>query len=131
MVYQTTNKNIINSKKQAGASLIGMLFVGGAVVFVALMVMKIFPAYQEYFSVKTIIHTMNKESLKGMTKNEIIDNFNKRADIGYVTVIHGSDLTIDKNSDGETVVSAEYQVVKPLFGNVSLLIDFATPSDRK
>ena len=108
-----------------------MLFVGGAVVFVALMVMKIFPAYQEYFSVKTIIHTMNKESLKGMTKNEIIDNFNKRADIGYVTVIHGSDLTIDKNSDGETVVSAEYQVVKPLFGNVSLLIDFATPSDSK
>lgn len=130
-MHQNTNKEINCSKKQSGATLIGMLLVGGAIVFVALIAMKVFPAYQEYFSVKTVIRAMNKESLNTMSKKEIMDSFNRRADVGYVTVIHGSDLTIDKSSTGETVVSAQYQVVKPLFGNVSVLIDFATSSDGK
>ena len=66
-----------------------------------------------------------------MSKKEIMNSFDKRADTSYVSVIQSSDLTIDKNSTGETVVSAQYQVVKPLFGNVSVLLDFATSSDGK
>lgn len=118
-------------KKQAGATLIGMMFVGGAIVFIALIAMKVFPAYQEYYSVKTVIRALNKEPLSTMSKKEIQNSFNRRADTGYVTVVHGNDLTIDKNSSGETVVSVQYQVIKPLFGNVSVLIDFSTPSDGK
>lgn len=130
-MYQNTNQKNSYSRKQRGATLIGMMFVGGAVVFIALIAMKIFPAYQEYFSVKTVIRAMNKESLNTMSKKEIMSSFDRRADTSYVSVIHGSDLTIGKNSAGETVVSAEYQVVKPLFGNVSVLLDFAISSDAK
>ncbi len=61
-----------------------------------------------------------------MSNHEIMASFNRRADTGYVTVIKGSDLAIDKNSAGETVASVQYQVIKPLFGNVSVLIDFET-----
>lgn len=118
-------------QKQAGATLIGMLFVAGVLVILAIIAMKVFPAYQEYYSVKTVIHALNKEPLSSMSKKEIMAAFNKRADAGYVTVIQGSDLIFEKNSSGETVVSAQYQVVKPLFGNVSVLLDFATPSDGK
>lgn len=128
---QNTNQKNNGLKKQGGATFIGMMFVAAAVVFIALIAMKVFPAYQEYFSVKTVIRNMNKESLNSMSKKEIMDSFNKRADVGYITVIHGSDLTIGKNDAGETVVSAQYQVVKPLFGNVSVLLDFATSSDGK
>jgi len=121
----------ISYKKQAGATFIGMLFVGAAVVLVALIAMKVFPAYQEYFSVKTVIKALNKEPLSSMSKKEIQDSFNRRADTGYVDVVSGSDLTIDKNGAGETVVSVQYQVIKPLFGNVSVLIDFETSADGK
>ena len=130
MRHNQTNQQA-SPKKQAGATLIGMMFVGGAIVFIALIAMKVFPAYQEYYSVKTVIRALNKEPLSTMSKNEIQNSFNRRADTGYVTVVHGNDLTIDKNSSGETVVSVQYQVIKPLFGNVSVLIDFATPSDGK
>jgi hypothetical protein len=109
--------------------MIGMMFVAAALVFIALIIMKVFPAYQEYFSVKTVISAMGKESLNDMSKKDIQDSFNKRASAGYVSVVSGEDLTIDKNSSGETVISVEYQVIKPLFGNLSLLIDFATSSD--
>ena len=128
---QITNQNINNSKQQRGATLIGMLFVSGAIVLLALIAMKVFPAYQEFYSVKTVISAMNKEPLSTMSKKEIMNSFDKRADTSYVSVIQSSDLTIDKNSAGETIVSAQYQVVKPLFGNVSVLLDFATSSDGK
>ena len=74
---------------------------------------------------------MNKEPLNTMTKKEIMDSFNRRADAGYISVIKGSDLSIEKNGEGDTVVKAEYRVVKPLFANVSVLIDFSTSSDSK
>jgi len=120
-----------NLRSQAGATLLGMLFVGGMLFFVALIAMKIFPAYQEYFSVRTAIIAMNKESLNTMSKKDIQTDFNRRAEVGYISVIKGDDLTIDKNSAGETKVSAQYQVVKPLFGNISALIDFNASADGK
>ena len=120
-----------NLRKQTGATLLGMLFVGGMLFFVALIAMKIFPAYQEYFSVRTAIIAMNKESLNTMSKKDIQTDFNRRAEVGYISVIKGDDLTIDKNSAGETKVSAQYQVVKPLFGNISALIDFNASADGK
>ncbi|MGZ8982558.1 MAG: DUF4845 domain-containing protein [Methylotenera sp.] len=118
-------------KRQSGATLIGMVLVGAALVFVALVAMKVFPAYTEYFSVRTVIHAMGKESLSTMSKKEIMDSFNKRSSTAYIDVVKGNDLTIGKNSAGDTVVSVEYQVVKPIMGNVSVLIDFATSSDDK
>ena len=120
-----------NLKKQAGATLLGMLFIGAILFFVAIIAMKIFPAYQEYFSVKTVIRTMNKESLSSMSKKEIQDSFDKRANTSYITVIHGTDLIMGKNSAGETTVSAQYQVITPLFGNVSVMMDFNTSPDGK
>jgi len=130
-VIKNRQQQIRNSQGQGGATFIGMLLVTGSLVLLALVAMKIFPAYQEYYSVQTAIHALNKEPLSSMSKKEIIDAFNKRADAGQVTVIKGSDLIITKNSTSETVVSAKYQVLTPLFANVSILIDFVTPSDGK
>ena len=128
-----TQKQFLQSlpvKKQAGATLLGMMFVGGMIVFVALIAMKMFPAYQEYFSAKTIIRAM-KQEVGNMSKNEIAASFDRRADTGYVTVIRGKDLEIGKNASGDTTVTARYRVVTPLFGNVSVLMDFETSTDSK
>ncbi len=121
--------NTVN--KQAGATLMGMLFVGGLVVFVAMLGMKVFPAYQQFFSVKSVIKAMKQESLSSMSKSEIIQSFDKRADAGYVSAITGKDLEIGKNASGETVVTAKYRVITPLVGNVSALMEFETSTDAK
>lgn len=120
-----------NLKKQAGATLLGMLFVGAMLFFVAIIAMKIFPAYQEYFSVKTVIRAMNKESLSTMSKKEIQDSFDKRASTSYVTVVKGTDIIIGKNGSGEITASAQYQVITPLFGNISVMMDFNATADGK
>lgn len=121
----------LGKKKQVGATLMGMLFVGGLVVFVAMLGMKLFPAYQQFFSVKSVIRAMKQEPLNTMSKSEILASFNRRADVGYVTAITSKDLEIGKNASGETVVTAKYQVITPLVGNISALMDFETSTDAK
>ncbi len=108
-----------------------MLIVGAMVAFVALIVMKMVPAYTEYFSVKQALKAMKQESLSTMSKKEISNSFDRRASTGYIEVVKGSDLIIEKTAGGDTVVSVEYQVVKPVIANVSVLIDFSASSESK
>lgn len=117
-------------QKQRGMSFLGLVIVLAAVLSVVLAGVKIVPAYIEYFSVKKIIQKIGKEpGLNDMSKKEIADSFDRGADIGYVTVVTGNDLKITKDDRG-TVVSVEYQVVKPLAGNLSALLDFSASSGK-
>lgn len=119
------------SKKQGGATMLGMLIVGALVVFVALIVMKMVPAYTEFMSVKKVLRAMQQDSLNSMSNKEIKDSFDKRASIDYIDSVKGSDLIIEKGEGGETVVTVDYQITKPIIGNVSVLIDFSARSDGK
>ena len=47
---------------QRGLSMIGFLFVAVVLVFVAMLAMKLVPAYIEFFSVKKILATMGREA---------------------------------------------------------------------
>lgn len=120
-----------DNKKQKGATLLGMLIVGALLVFVAIVAMKIVPAYLEFMSVKKVLRTMNQEPLNTMSSKEIKDAFSKKASMDYITVVNGSDLNIEKNENGGVAVSVDYQVVKPVMGNVSVLIDFSASSGGK
>lgn len=122
--------NIKNAKNQHGATLLGMLIVGAFIVFIALIVMKMTPAYIEFMSVKKVLKAMQEESLSTMTTKEIKDSFNKRASTAYIEVVNGSDLVVEKGASG-TVVMVDYEVVRPIAGNVSVLIDFSARSDGK
>jgi len=124
-------QNQNNRTKQGGATFLGMLIVGAMIVFVALIVMKMVPAYTEFFSVKKVLVAMKQEPLNDMSKKGIMTSFDKRASTAYIDSVKGADLTVEKNVSGETVVSVEYQITKPIMGNVSVLIDFSASSDGK
>jgi|APLak6261684727_1056160.scaffolds.fasta_scaffold00497_6 hypothetical protein len=129
--YKKTNHKEPNHKRQGGATLLGMLVIGILIVFVAIVVMNVVPAYTEFFVVKKALHDMQKKSLSNMSRSEIVQSFDKRAAIDSIESIKGSDLNIEKSEGGETIVTVDYQVVKPIMGNVSVLINFSASSDRK
>ncbi len=115
--------------QQRGLTMLGFLFVAVMLIFVAMLAMKLVPAYIEFFSVKKILNTMGQESdLKSKSNAEIRNDFIKRADVGYVTVVKPEDLTIDRR-DGGLVVSADYVFRSKLVGNVSIVVDFSASSD--
>ncbi|MBM3350717.1 MAG: DUF4845 domain-containing protein [Betaproteobacteria bacterium] len=107
-------------ERQQGATWLGMLIVGAMVVFVALINMKMVPAYTEFFSVKQVLRAIKQDTLGVILSKEISDSFDRRVSAAYVDVIKGSDLAIEKGTGDGAVVSVGYQVIKPMMGNVSV-----------
>ncbi len=115
--------------RQLGISFLGMLFVGALVALIAITAIRIVPVYTEFMTVKKVLKAMKQDPLDTMTPKEIKVAFDKRASIDYISVVTGDDLTISRSDSGATVVGVEYQVVKPLVGNMSMLMDFTASSD--
>lgn len=127
---QFLNKQM-NQKSQKGVTFLGMAIIIGILIFGAIIGMKMAPAYIEYMAVKKVVHAMAQESLNTMSKKDIKDAFNRRASIDDIHSITADDLNIEKDETGSTVVSTQYQVIKPIMGNVSVMIDFTTSSNSK
>ncbi len=129
-MHQQLNK-LQNVKRQQGATFLGMAIIAGILIFVAIIGMKMVPAYIEFMSVKKVLHAMNQDSLSTMSKKEIKDSYTKRASIDDIKSVTSDDLVIEKDEAGATVVSTQYKVIKPIMGNVSVIIDFAASSNSK
>ena len=115
--------------KQRGVSMLGFMFIAVAVIIIALVAMKLVPAYIEFFSVKKILNSMGQDNeTKSMSNIEIRNSFSKRANVGYVTVVKPEDLSIDR-AGGKMVISTEYEYRTPLVANISLVVDFKATSD--
>ncbi len=115
--------------RQRGLSMFGFLFVAILLVMVAMVAMKVVPAYIEFFSVKKILNAMGQDAdLKGKSNAEIRSDFSRRASVDYVTVVKPEDLSVDRNG-GVPVISVDYEFRTKLVGNVSLVVDFSASSD--
>jgi hypothetical protein len=115
--------------QQRGLSMIGFLFVAVMLVAVAMLAMKLVPAYIVFFSEKKILATMGQESdFRSKSNTELRGDFARRANVGYVTVVKPENLTIDRRS-GTPVISADYEFRSKLFGNVSLVVDFSASTN--
>ena len=120
---------MINRQHQQGLTLISLLFWGIVIIFMALLAMKLIPAYTEYFTIQKILSDIgNDPNIKSMSNGEIRDKFNKRAMVDNISTIKASDLDIGRDG-GQTVVSVEYPFQTKLVGNISLLVDFSASSD--
>jgi len=112
-------------RKEQGMTFLGLVIVLSAILSLVLAGVKIVPAYIEFMAVKKLIKKIADEpSLNEMSKADIADVFYKGATAGYITVVSPKDLKFSKDATGKTVVTIEYEVVKPLVGNLSALIDF-------
>jgi hypothetical protein len=115
-------------RKQRGLSMATFLVVGIIVVIVAVFGMKVGPAYMEYFKVKRAVTAVALEG-RTTTVGEVRRGFDRRAIIDDIDVISGRDLEVSKEGN-DIVVSFSYLKKVSLFGNVSLLIEFAGASNQ-
>jgi hypothetical protein len=115
-------------RKQRGLSMVTFLVVAVVLIFGAIGGMKVGPAYMEYAKVKKAV---NAVALEGRTATvaDVRKGFDRRAQIDDIDVISGNDLDVSKEG-GEVVVSFAYSKKVGLFGNVSLLIEFAGASNQ-
>jgi type II secretory pathway pseudopilin PulG len=111
--------------REAGVSLSGLIVVLIVLGFLAVLAMKVFPAWAEYRSIKNAI--VQAKAAGGGTR-EMQQAFARNAEINNITAISSHDLVITRDN-GQAEVSFAYEKRIPLAGNVSLLIDFAATTD--
>ena len=115
-------------RRQRGLSMATFLVIAVILVFAAIGGMMVGPAYLEYSKVKKAATAVAQEG-RSTTVLEVRKAFDRRAQIDDIDVISGQDLEVTKEGN-EVVVSFAYTKKVRLFGNVSLLIEFAAASNR-
>ena len=118
-------------KRQRGLTLVGMILVGTLVALAALIVIKVVPAYIEYFTIlKNINALVQSGDTKGASVADVRKAYERRAQIDDTTSVTAKDLDITKEG-GEVVVGFNYSRKINLMANVNLCIDFeGTTSHR-
>jgi hypothetical protein len=117
-------RNLSGAKKQRGLTLTNLLLWAFLIVFLALGIMKIMPAYVEN---KTITHILegivHDPEMQNATVADVRTKFSKNAMMNNITVINPEDIQVDKNGP-VMVLSVKYSVKIPLVSNASLLLEF-------
>jgi hypothetical protein len=109
--------------RQKGLGLLGLLLTSCVVIAIALLGMKVAPSFIEYF---TIVRHIKQVSTGSDTSSvaAVRRAYDLRTSIEETPSVAGADLEISKQGS-DVVISFAYAKKIPLFGNVSLCIDFA------
>jgi len=106
----------------------GMLALLIGIVFLAIIGMKLVPAYIEYFAIKKAVASITSGGqLRNATVTDVRKAFELRQAVDDFTAVSSKDLEITKDGN-EVVISFAYEKRIPLFYNVSVVIDFAGSS---
>jgi len=108
--------------QQRGVTLIGLVFWAVVVAFTALVVMKVLPTVNEFYTIQRAVNKVAKEG--GTTVPEIRNAFERQKQIEYsISSISASDLEITKVND-KIVLRFAYNKEIELFDPVFLLIKY-------
>lgn len=115
--------------RQRGVTFIGMVIIAALVIFVAIVGIRLVPAYVEYATiVKHLKALARAPESRAASPRDIQAAFDRRAQVDDIRTISGSDIEVIR--EGETVsLTAEYSRKVKLVGNVSACIDFVARSD--
>lgn len=114
--------------QQKGVSLSGLLMWSVVLVMVAILGMKLAPAYIEYASIqKALVSIASDPDFKDATPRQIRESFQKRSQIDDIREVTGKDIEIKKENKQRTL-EINYSVIVPVVANISLFIEFNATS---
>ncbi len=109
------------SSRQRGISIVGLLFLVVVIGFLTIVGLRVIPTFVEYRAISSAI---KKAKASANTIPEMQKAFDRSAAIDDIVQFTGKDLDFAKVDD-DIVISFAYTKKIPLFGPVSLTIDYA------
>ncbi len=111
--------------RQGGMGLINLIFVVALVSFVVTLLLKLGPAFMNYWTVRTIMGEVadQDEPIRGGTRG-VLGSLERRMDINNVTQVRLRDFAIEKIGDRRFDVAIEYEDRRHLFFNVDVVLMF-------
>jgi Tfp pilus assembly protein FimT len=109
--------------RENGITLIGFLVVLIVVGFFAFMVMRLFPVYSEWYSVRSAMKGLaNEAGIGRMGADQIRSRFERRLYTSYVESVKANNVRI--TTQGGPQIRVRYEVRRPLFGNLDFIATF-------
>ena len=110
--------------RQQGLTFISLVFILGFIAFFVLLGLKIGPIYLNHSKVvSALADTKKTTDIEAQTEGEIRNSLSKRFDINYVDDVTQDDITITRHGN-YLKVAIEYEVVRKIVGNLSVLVEF-------
>ena len=114
-------------KRQRGVTFIGWLFLLIPVAILGYVGIRLVPIYLNYMRVaQSVTQTateLKTEEPATMTAQSIRSTLGKHFDIESITFPDVKDVSITRDGSGWTI-EAKFEDTAPLFGNISMVIDF-------
>ena len=108
-------------RKQGGLSLVGFLIVLAVMGFAAYVGMKLFPMYQEYYSVRSAMKGLaNEPGVADMDPAKVQDLFFRRLYINYSENVKPQNVKFER-TEGGWKMRVNYEVRRPLVGNLDVV----------
>ena len=114
----------VSSKRQQGLTFISLVFVLGLIAFFVLLGLKIGPIYLDHSKVVSALTEIEKTGhIEELSEAQIRNSLSKRFNINYVNDVTQDDITVTKQGN-YLKVAIEYEVVRKIAGNLSVLVEF-------
>ena len=112
------------ARNQKGITLMSFVVVLVVVGFFALVAMKLFPIYNEYNNLKSVMKELSAQpDSASLTPAQINTDLNRRFDIAYIESVQKEHIKIVRNGSVRQLNIA-YEVRRPLFGNLDVVAKF-------
>jgi len=117
------------SSRQRGLSFSNLIMGVFALIFVALLGLKLVPAYLHSAQISQIFRDIAADpAMRTASIPEIEMSYSKRANINDIRDMKAEDISIVREEDGTLSLGAEYEVRIKLVGNITLLLEFKPSS---
>jgi hypothetical protein len=118
-------------RKQLGLSFVGVLLIVGVFAVTAFFTVKVGLVYFNHYQVKSVLDVLEKEQPVAQRSSVEIKRFvAKHFSINSIDYIHPSDVKLEQKV-ASINVQVDYEVVKPMVGNLSVLISFSEAKSLK
>ncbi|MEL0083246.1 MAG: DUF4845 domain-containing protein [Gammaproteobacteria bacterium] len=119
----------MNNRKQQGLTFISLMIIFAVGAFFFLTGLKLFPGYNEFFSVQSAMEGLAKEeNIATMSRKQMWNGLYKRFDINSIKTPTYDDLYVEYNKETKMrEISLYYEYRVPLWGNVDAVMVFDAP----
>jgi hypothetical protein len=112
------------SKNQQGYSLFSFVFIMTLLFIVISLTIKIAPVYLNHSKVVGMLEQLEQEAhVEKKTETEIKSSLSKRININNIDDVTQNDISLNRQGNAFKVL-INYEVVRQIYGNVSVLIEF-------
>ena len=110
--------------KQQGMTMVSWMIVIGIALFFVMIGLKMVPSYMEFYSIKQVLTGVSEDrTLRKKSRGEIRKLIMKRLKINGVYEFNKDNLAFKKIKEGMEL-SVDYEVRKPVAGNVTIMMHF-------